>query len=48
MIKFYETPIGKKFAQNTPLIMQESMQVGQQWGAKIFNDFETKMKAKGY
>lgn len=48
LIKFYETPVGKKFAKNSPLIMQESMQVGQQWGMKIGQDFEKKMKEKGY
>ncbi|WP_375578870.1 DUF2059 domain-containing protein [Marivirga tractuosa] len=48
LIKFYETPVGKKFAKNTPLIMQESMQVGQQWGMEISHDFEKKMEEKGY
>ncbi len=48
LIKFYETPVGKKFAKNTPLIMQESMQVGQEWGMKIGQDFVQKMKEKGY
>jgi len=48
LIKFYETPIGKKYALQTPIIMQESMQVGQQWGMKIGQDFAEKMKEKGY
>lgn len=48
LIKFYETAVGQKFAKNTPLIMQESMQIGQQWGMKIGQDFEKKMKEKGY
>jgi uncharacterized protein len=48
LIKFYETPIGKKYAQSTPLITQESMQIGQQWGVKLGQDFEKKMKEKGY
>lgn len=48
VIKFYLSPVGKKFARNTPLIMQESMQVGQQWGMKIGEEFERKMKEKGY
>lgn len=48
LVKFYQTPIGKKFAKNTPLILQESMQVGQQWGMKIGQDFERKMKERGY
>jgi len=48
MISFYETPLGKKFALKTPLIMQESMQVGQQWGMKIGQEFAKKMAEKGY
>ena len=48
MIKFYQTPVGSKFAKSTPLIMQESMQVGQKWGMKIGEDFKKKMKENGY
>ena len=48
LIRFYETPVGKKFAKNSPLIIQESMQIGQQWGMKIGQDIETKMKERGY
>lgn len=35
LIVFYKTPVGKKFAKSTPQIMQESMQVGQEWGRKM-------------
>ena len=48
LIKFYESPIGKKLAEKTPFIMQESMEVGQKWGTKIGQDFVEKMKEKGY
>lgn len=48
MIEFYQSPVGIKFAKNTPFIMQESMQVGQQWGMKIGEDFAKKMKERGY
>ena len=48
LIKFYKTPIGIKFAQKTPLLTREAMQVGQQWGMKIGQNFAAKMKAKGY
>lgn len=48
LIEFYQTPVGSKFAQKTPFIMQESMQVGQQWGMKIGQDFERKLAEKGY
>lgn len=46
MTAFYESPIGKKFAAKTPLIMQESMQVGQQWGMKISQKMLAELKNK--
>jgi uncharacterized protein len=48
LIKFYESPIGQKYAEKNPLIVQESMQVGQQWGQKIGMEFMNKLKEKGY
>ena len=48
IINFYQTPAGKKLAGSTPLIMQESMQIGQQWGMKIGQEFEKKLREKGY
>ncbi len=48
LIQFYESPIGRKFAKNTPLITQESMQIGQQWGMKIGESFAKKMEERGY
>lgn len=48
LIKFYESPVGKKFAQSTPLITQESMQIGQQWGMKIGEEFAKKMEERGF
>ena len=32
LLKFYETPIGKKMADNVGLIMDRSMEIGAQWG----------------
>ena len=34
LIKFYQSPVGQKFAKKTPIITRESMQVGQKWGEK--------------
>lgn len=48
IIRFYNSPVGKKFAENTPLIMQESMQIGQEWGKKIGEEFLKKMEERGY
>ena len=33
--EFYQSDAGKKFISVQPLIMQESMQVGQQWGQNL-------------
>lgn len=35
LIAFYESPIGKKLQEKTPIITQESMQVGETWGREI-------------
>lgn len=48
IIEFYQTPVGKKFAEKTPMITQESMQVGQQWGMQVGKKFQEKLKEKGY
>jgi len=46
IIKFYESPVGLNYAEHTPMIMQESMQVGQQWGAKISEQLMERIKAE--
>ena len=48
IITFYETPTGKKYAEKTPLIMQESMLAGQEWGKQLGQKVADKLKAKGY
>lgn len=35
IIKFYETPAGKKLVSVLPQVTQESMVVGQQWGRQL-------------
>lgn len=47
-ITFYETPAGQKLALKSPIVMREAMQAGQQWGAKIGEEFVKKLKEKGY
>ena len=48
MIDFYESPIGKKVIAATPLIMQESMKAGQEWGKSIGERVVEKLKHDGY
>lgn len=47
MTAFYQTPTGKRFAEKTPAITQESMQAGQVWGRKIGEEFAKKLAEKG-
>lgn len=35
LILFYQSPIGKKMVEKMPLVMQESMEIGQNWGMEI-------------
>lgn len=48
LIAFYETDIGQKSIQVTPLIMQESQLVGQQWGARLGEKVKERLEKKGY
>lgn len=48
VINFYESSVGKKLANNTPAIMQESMQVGQQWGTQIGEKLLKRLDEEGY
>ena len=48
IIAFYKTPVGRKFAEKTPVITQESMLIGQQWGMQISQKIAASMKEKGY
>jgi hypothetical protein len=48
LIKFYETPTGRKLVRVLPLITQESMVAGQRWGMKLGKDVASALKHKGY
>ncbi len=48
IIKFYHSPVGKKLAEKTPAITEESMQAGQQWGQTVAQKVMQKLKEKGY
>ena len=48
IIAFYKTPTGTKFANSTPLIMQESIKIGETWGMQIGNEIIKKILEKGY
>ncbi len=48
LIAFYQTPIGKKMAEKTPLISRESMMIGQQWGMQLGQAIQNYLKNNGY
>lgn len=48
IIKFYNSPTGKKLAEKTPLITDESMVAGQAWGQAVAEKVMKKLKEKGY
>jgi len=48
LIKFYNSPIGKKSIDKMPAIMQESMEVGQNWGREVADKVIAQLKEKGY
>lgn len=48
LVKFYNTSLGKKLIEKTPLIQQESMKAGQKWGEdlskEVLEEIETYKK----
>lgn len=48
LITFYNSPIGKKMINTMPLVMQESMKAGQNWGREIDEKVLARLKEKGY
>lgn len=48
LIAFYNSAVGKKMIQNMPLVMQESITAGQNWGREISEKVLAKLKEKGY
>lgn len=48
VIKFYETPVGKKMAEATPKITMESMPIAQKIAMENMQKLMEKLKGKGY
>lgn len=48
LIKFYETPLGKKFLVTAPQVYEESYKVGEKWGTKIATELQEKLKKEGF
>lgn len=48
MIKFFESPIGKKMVAIQPLVMRDSALEGQKWGMNLASRMAQKLKDKGF
>ena len=48
LIAFYETPVGRRFVQETPGITKDSMQAGQEWGMRLGLKIMQELKKGGY
>lgn len=48
LIKFYESPLGKRMVEVTPLLTQETMTIGQKWGEKLGQDIVNELINDGY
>lgn len=48
MIAFYSSPVGQKVIAKLPVVMQESMQLGQTWGQELGKKVILKLQQKGY
>jgi len=48
LIKFYESPLGKRMVEVTPLLTQETMAVGQKWGEKLGQEIVNDLIKEGY
>lgn len=48
LLAFYETPLGKKLIKTQPVIMQECMIAGQEWGRKLGERIAKKLQAEDY
>ena len=48
LIRFYETPTGRKIIRETPVLQQEILIAGKTWGDQIVERVLNRLKAKGY
>lgn len=48
IIAFYQTEVGKKMAQKSAVLAQESMAIGQQWGMQLAQSIQEYVTKNGY
>ena len=47
LLKFYNSPSGKRFVSKQSIILQEAMAAGQQWGEQLAERAVNKLREKG-
>jgi hypothetical protein len=47
LVRFYETPLGKRLIAATPELARESMMVGQRWGFVIGQEIGVQLEREG-
>jgi uncharacterized protein len=48
LIKFFSSPVGKRFVEKQPLILADTMQAGETWGQNLGKEVLEELKKKGY
>ena len=48
LIRFYESPVGRKLIKVQPLILRDSMQIGGKWGQEVAQKVVKKLQAEGF
>ena len=46
LIVFYKTPTGKKMVETMPQVMNESMKIGENWGAEIGSKIQAELDSQ--
>ena len=46
LITFYSSPAGQRFIEKQPLIMQESMGIGEEWGRRLGKQVQDEIEQK--
>ena len=48
LIVFYESPLGRRMVEVTPLLTQDTMAIGQVWGEKLGQEIVNELIIEGY
>jgi len=47
LLQFYQSPLGQRLLETQPGLMQESVQIGQRWGARLGAEIGAQLAAEG-